>query len=124
MKNIDSLNSLHKYFIWADAMRLGFERELVQEDGTSKDIYTFMYMSLWYGLLYVVIEGWNDLKLSDDTISGLVVDKKTDLLKGYRHATFHYQKDYYEKRVENFFLDKTTVNWVRDLHSEFNNWFI
>ena len=58
----DPINILHKYFIWANRMRTHFDEILVKYEKKEMDEHRFniestMYMSLWYGLLYVVIEG-------------------------------------------------------------------
>ena len=71
------VNILHRYFIWANRMRIHFEEILdkhtkQQIDEHRLGIESMMYMSLWYGLLYVVIEGWESLKLSDVIIDELL----------------------------------------------------
>ena len=50
-------------------------------------------MSLWYGGLYVVIEGWKELGLSDPHVDDLLRSSNVELLKRYRHGTFHFQRD-------------------------------
>ena len=81
-------------------------------------------MSLWYGLLYVVIEGWRELKLEDQEIGKLLRSNNTDLLKRYRNGVFHFQVDYNDKRFEKFFEEITTVAWVRKLNEEFSRFFL
>ncbi len=83
-----------------------------------------MYMSIWYGLLYVVIEGWQNLKLSDAQIDNLLKSENVDLLKKYRNGTFHYQKIYDDVRFQKFFEKRETVNWVRSLNEEIGRWFL
>lgn len=84
-----------------------------------------MYMSIWYGLLFVVIEGWQELELSDNKLTNLINEaEKVDLLRRYRNGTFHYQKNYEDDRFEKFFQEPTTVNWIRSLNQEFGRWFL
>ncbi len=117
--------TLHRYFVWANKMRTDFDNILSakKQDKYSK-IESMMYMSLWYGLLYVVIEGWNKLKLSDNEIDLLLRSKNVKLLKNYRHGVFHYHENYNDQKFINFFLEQTTVNWVRSLNKEFGRWFL
>lgn len=61
------------------------------------EIESFLYMSYWYGGLYVVIEGWQRLKLSDDIIDNLLISSNVQLLKRYRNGVFHFQKEYIDK---------------------------
>lgn len=125
------VNILHRYFIWANRMRIYFD-EVLKKHTEGKigehrfGIESMMYMSLWYGLLYVVVEGWGLLKLSDTVIDELLKSSNTDLLKRYRNATFHYPKkrQYHDDRFENFFKEQTTVEWVRKLNSEFSRYFL
>lgn len=125
------VNILHRYFIWANRMRLHFEEILDKHmkrriDDHRYGIESMMYMSLWYGLLYVVIEGWESLKLSDTVIDGLLRSSNNNLLSRYRNAIFHYPKkrQYYDERFENFFKEQTTVDWVRKLNTEFGRYFL
>jgi hypothetical protein len=62
----DNVGALSRYFIWADKMRHDFEN-LISNKGDLDDFtfieYSHIYMSYWYGALYVLIEGWHDLGL-------------------------------------------------------------
>lgn len=102
----DKIDSLHRYYIWANKMREHFEDVLSQQAESTKryQIESMMYMSVWYGLIYVVIEGWGELKLSDSKLDNLLKKaEKVRLLKRYRNGTFHYQKNYADERFEKFF---------------------
>ena len=127
----DPVNILHRYFIWANKMRTHFD-DILERYGKRKinehsfGIESMMYMSLWYGLLYVVIEGWKMLKLNDSVINSLLKSPNTDLLKKYRNAVFHFPKThkYLDQRFENFYKEKATVDWVRKLNFEFGRYFL
>ena len=125
------VNILHRYFIWANRMRICFDEILEKHTRKQIDDHRFgiesmMYMSLWYGLLYVVVEGWKSLKLNDASIDELLKSSNTDLLKRYRNASFHFpeKRIYHDERFENFFKEKSTVEWVRKLNSEFGRYFL
>ena len=121
--------TLHRYYIWANKMRTHFD-EILKEGLSGKipdkqfEIEANLYMSYWYGGLYVVIEGWKQLVLSDGTIDLLLKSKNVALLKTYRNGVFHFNKKYYD----NHFLDliskgEKSVNWIRALNKEFGRYF-
>ena len=123
----EGLASLDRYFIWSNRMRLLFDNVLkTGEHGTSRfSLESRMYMSYWYASLYVVIEGWHELKLSDSTIDALLQSKNVDLLRRYRNGVFHYQKTYNDDRFVEFIKEgEDTVNWVRGLTSAFDKYLL
>jgi hypothetical protein len=82
-----------------------------------------IYRSVWYGMLYVVVEGIRRLKINDSRINRLLRSRNTYLLEGFRHSVFHYQEKYYDPRFENFLRKKSTDKWVRRLHFEIGRYF-
>jgi hypothetical protein len=111
-------------------MRTDFDDILKRksENQISEDrfnIESHLYMSYWYGALYVVIEGWRQLKLSDPQISQLLKSKNVGLLKQYRNGVFHFQKNYNDKRFLNFITQgENCVEWIRTLNREFGRFFL
>jgi hypothetical protein len=128
MTQDDKIITLHRYFIWANRMRTHFD-SLLLKDKTKVDsklsIELFMYMSYWYAGLYVVIEAWRDLELTDTRIDELLKSPNVDLLRIYRNATFHYQEEYEDKKFRAF-MEKgmAAVMWIRSLNSEFGSYFL
>lgn len=123
----DSIITLHRYYIWANKMRVDFYGFLKNKDKISKinfEIESVMYMSLWYGLLYVVIEGWQSLKLKDQIIDDSLKSKYTRLLKRYRNGVFHFQKKYNDERFEELCREKEAVEWITKLNKEFGRFFL
>ena len=79
----ETIISLHRYFIHANKMRELFYEVLERnKNHETKEfqIESTMYMSIWYGLLYTVIEGWRRLNLSDEQINNLLQSNNVDLL--------------------------------------------
>ena len=79
----ETIISLHRYFIHANKMRELFYEVLERnKNHETKEfqIESIMYMSIWYGLLYTVIEGWRRLNLSDEQINNLLQSNNVDLL--------------------------------------------
>lgn len=126
-KEANALASLHRYFIWANRMRTHFDKLILETGLTTgqSEIEARLYMSYWYGGLYVVTEGWEELKLSDPVIDGLLDSPNLSLLKRFRNGTFHFQSDYNDTRfteLVNSGVD--VVSWVRDLHRNFGRYFL
>jgi hypothetical protein len=124
---------LHRYFIWADLMRADLDRWIRSEQkhaDPTLDGFTYLvtpggtYMSLWYAALYVVVEGWRELRLKDATIDRLLASGNTDLLRRYRHGVCHFQQGWLDARLEQFFASKDSAAWVRELHSALGAYFL
>ena len=112
-------------------MRTHFEDVLAKsrEMGTKaglEDIETFMYMSFWYGELYVVVEGWRRLTLADAIVDALLEDSEmVELLRRYRNGTFHYQANYWDDRFINFIkVGRRSATWVRKLNRALGAYFL
>jgi hypothetical protein len=98
--------ALHRYYIWANKMRDHFIEKvpLVMKLPDPKDrfapecIEADMYMSFWYSALYVVIEGWVRLELTDPTIDVLLASPNVGFLKQYRHGVSHFQANYFDEK--------------------------
>lgn len=122
--------TLHRYYIWANKMRTHFDDTLKKKsenkipDNFFK-IESRLYMSYWYGGLYVVIEGWKQLKLSDPEIDSLLKSKNVGLLRQYRNGVFHFQRNYDDKKFLNFITQgENCVEWIRQLNEEFGRFFL
>jgi hypothetical protein len=82
-----------------------------------------IFMSYWYGSLYVVIEGRRQLHLTDPKIDPLLLSPNVPLLKKYRDGVFHFQRNYFDDRFNNFIKAGDSVEWVRTIHSELGEYF-
>lgn len=125
---LDNVGSLGRYFIWSDKMRHEFHVLIASNKGDDDMVfleYVHLYMSYWYASLYVVIEGWQAMNLKDDAINGLLDSPYLDLLRRYRNAVFHFQKRFSDKRfMELMLAGEESVDWVRNVHSEFGRYFL
>lgn len=119
--------SLHRYFLQANQMRIHFVQTLGETPGRSAEenkIYQLLYQGLWYGSLYVVVEGWRTLKLKDPVVDELLASNYVLLLRRYRNGVFHFQKNYYDDRFLDFMRPPDTPEWVHDVHSAFGRYFL
>jgi len=127
------LASLHVYFTRASAIREDLKphalKARAQED---KDEFLNALwimeadrrLSVFYGLVYVVVEGFEELGLHDPEIDALLTDPLRDKLRRYRNAIFHFQVGLpaHEKHLE-FHLDEAAPEWINRLWNALNRWF-
>lgn len=127
-----AVQSLHKYFIWANRMREHFYKLVpvvanapTQDRFSTEAIEAELYMNFWYGELHVVIEGWQELGLSDPIVDGLLDSPNLELLKRYRNGVFHFQKDYFDDRFIDFMTKgRDTASWVFDVNDAIGTYFL
>lgn len=124
-------HTLHRYFIWANRMREHFYSFVPQvANDPEKDrfseaaIQADLYMSFWYGELFVVVEGWREIGLADPTVDALLRSPNVELLRRYRNGVFHFQKDYFDDRLLGFITAKDSAGWVSDLNDAFSQYFL
>jgi hypothetical protein len=120
---------LFRYFMAASLMSQEFYKHLGDPKDTTPhggDPRAFMIskaglkMCLWYGMLYVVVEGWNESGLLDPEVDRLLASPNTKLLRRFRNGMFHFQTDHWlpGKFSEFFDPQNKTVEWVRALTAE------
>jgi hypothetical protein len=126
--------SLHRYFLAANAQRVAFQQIITghaEKTGEAPHYggenwnENWIAMSYWYGGLYVVIEGWQELGLIDPEVDALLASPNVALLKRYRNGTFHYQRKYFDERFQGLIRDGTdVVAWVTELNQQFGRFFL
>jgi hypothetical protein len=101
-KQIKIAVSLYRHLFWADNLRKHFESVLARDRAElerrlqakqilfdPKLLESEMYLSLWLGCLYSVIEGWSNLKIDEPRIRHLLEGGYEKKLFGFRNAVFH-----------------------------------
>ncbi len=139
--SLPPIMSLHRYWVYANRMRENFEAALTKSPRNFTNLAketdlakatvaaaTFaigpgIFMSYRYGSLYVVIEGWKQLRLTDPKIDPLLLSPNVRLLKKYRDGVFHFQRNYFDDRFIGFVKAEDSVQWVRTIHSELGEYF-
>jgi len=126
MKKDTLLFSLHKYFIWADRMRRHYYDAIKIKTKSGPEIDDNLYMSYWYGAMYVVIEGYKESNISDPDIDELLKSSYVDLLRKFRNGVFHYQSQYFdESRYLPFIMEgQKSAQWIQELREAFSKFFI
>ena len=85
---------------------------------------TGLAMGLWLGTLYVVVEGWQEAKLSDPEIDRLLTSANVPLLRRFRNGMFHFQGDeWLSTKLSNFAHSPDSVPWTDTLMKEFGRYF-
>jgi hypothetical protein len=134
INNVNQLNNeqtkiavnLYRYVLWADILSVNFDialardrQELVYRLQTKQIIFnpklleTDMYICLWLGVLYIVVEGWPALKINQPQITDLLRSPLKDDLRNFRNVVFH-PEDYDDARMQAL-IDKgqESIDWAR-----------
>lgn len=127
------LVSLHKHWISADAVKqviysgVTWEKSNHMPDDLieyARVHSAFARISVMYGLIYVVIEGYRELKLSDVRINKLLSEESyVGMLRRFRNSTFHYQKDPVSQKELEFLDADGSEIWIKELHDAFSDFF-
>jgi hypothetical protein len=100
----------------------GMPEELVKLGEFSS---SFSRLSVWYSLLYVVLEGYRELKLADPEVDALLEKcEYVESLRTFRNATFHYQKDPLSDKAMTFLTAADSEAWIRRLNHALDRYFL
>jgi hypothetical protein len=124
--------SLFRYYMCMSLARSEFEKFLPDSlkaddpDDPAQSGMEFMFtkaglmMQIWYGMLFVVVEGWQQSGLTDPEIEQLLTNSDyVTKLRNFRNAVFHYQKQFLPLKQEGLFADRTIVEWITKLSDAF-----
>lgn len=105
--------------------RIGGSTDLSDELAQLAEIHSsFARLSVLYGLIYVVIEGYKELKYEDEKIDRLLAQNDfVDSLRLFRNATFHYQKKAIPEKALKFLELEESETWIGELHIAFKLFF-
>jgi hypothetical protein len=136
MVNKLAIVALHRHFVTADAIRQFISADVPVDDKTARmlgedlselaEFFSAVFrLQVFYALLYVVVEGYQELGCEDPAVDELLA--QSDLvgaLKRFRNGTFHFQREpLTSPKVEEFMdipgSDAWTFNLFRALKSFF-----
>jgi len=69
-------------------------------------------------MLYVTIEAWGDIGLSDPEVDRLLSSPNVLLLKQYRNGMFHFQGEWLHPKLTDIFGSPDIVPWGNSLMEE------
>ncbi|MBX9809358.1 hypothetical protein K2X92_03155 [Candidatus Gracilibacteria bacterium] len=110
------------YRHYEEQMEISIKEELDEKTKEFAKVRFWLYLDLWYGSLVVLIEVYKKMGIKDGVINKLLKSKNLKLLIDYRNSIFHFHED--DNRQQKFYEETSTVNWVRETHSEFNRFFL
>lgn len=126
--------SLYRYYLYAVLMKENLNKENPGEfvkglNNHPSSTYLILsspvgiYMTYFYSALYVVAEGWKDLKIEDEKINKLLESSNLDNLKRFRNGTFHFQKSFLSPKLFEFLKVPDSEKWIKQLYKEFGRFF-
>lgn len=130
--------ALHRHWIVADAVKTVLKQQMAPEDEANSvtkfglEYFAFgtnasmiCRLQVWYALLFVVIEGYEDLKLQFEPLDKVLAQRDyVDSLRRFRNATFHYQADPLNDKLINFLDKADSESWIRELNKQMNSFFM
>ena len=118
--------ALYKHWVIADSVKQFITAEVtIPETAQLPEAFvqvaqrhsSFMRLSVWYSLLRVVVEGYQELKLSDPKVDEyLQKTEYVEALRRFRNAMFHYQADPFSEKLMAFLQLHDATNWARGLN--------
>jgi hypothetical protein len=85
---------------------------------------TFRRLQVWYALLYVVVEGYQELKDNDADVDALLSDEEmVDAMRRFRNAIFHPQENPLSDKLLGFLARPESEDWPRKLNAAFKRYF-
>lgn len=136
MTELPQMVALHKHWVTAD-MVLYHLRHSIGEEIIAQPLqppktveeYAIQHsishtLSVYYSLLYVVIEGYRELKCQDEKIDKLLGYKDAvDALRRFRNAVFHYQQEPFPQKLSQFLRLTKSEAWLRELNEALKDFF-
>ena len=137
----EKLMSLYRYWIYSNRIAMLFkpsrhELKKLMQDGEflslpehlqTLSIVTsdsWIFRAYWYSSLYIVIEAYNELGISDTEIDMMMVEPFIDDLRLFRNGSFHFQKKFYNKKLLGVDNTSEFTNWSYDLHTKFGKFIL
>jgi hypothetical protein len=117
----DPVLALTVYWLRADVMHtlVHATMDAWREDPTAHKTEFDTYTSFWLSALYVVVEGFTDLKL-DATQVPEMLNPRVQTLKRFRNGCFHYQRS---SSKADPFRELDALDWAEQLHNQFRAFF-
>jgi hypothetical protein len=124
----EAIASLHKYYLRATHMYGHFQdavRRVAEVHGknwravppnTDEHFALYMYMDYFYAALFVVLEGYEKLGLSDPDTEALLDQALISKLRRQRKGAYHYVVKYYSPEHMALVVTPGSAEWARNLY--------
>jgi len=123
---MSNLTALHFHWCVADAAKQCIESSIEQPNGwampdspsITKVQSIIFKTSLWYALLYVVVEGYENLKIKNPAGDSILTQgSHRSSLRIFRNSIFHYQKALFGPKQHQFLNEPESFQWATELHA-------
>ena len=126
-----SMVALHSHWLNADAVKVVINTDIPIDESFPSEIQklsqlhsSFRRVSVFYSLLYVVVEGYRELNSVDEKVDSLLeAEDFVDALRLFRNAIVHYQKAPIPEKAMKFLETDNSEYWIQELHSAFRQYF-
>ena len=136
-KDLDKLAiaGLHRHWIYADAIKDKIDRShnapVISEtnlppalEAAASMFSTFSALSVWYALLYVVVEGYQELDIKHQKMDELLSEnEKVSALRLFRNAIFHVQSKPINEKLLGFLEATDSEYWINELNTAMKDFF-
>lgn len=117
-----------RYLYWSELNRQRLDQCIKNPDPSTSaiDWEWWAFMSQWYASLWVVVEGWKNLKTKDDEIEFLIArhPQFCQLLKKFRHGVYHCRPTLLDEESLAFVKQgQAAAYWAAALHEEFQRFY-
>jgi hypothetical protein len=93
-------------------------------DELARRLSEFSVLTVWYSLLYVVVEGYRELECQDTTLDQLLAQiDHVENLRRFRNATFHFQEVPIPQKVTEFLYATDSDVWINNLNRALKAFF-
>jgi len=122
--NFEEFMALHRHWMWANIMREDFESELAKKKVLKHPFPDRIgaYMSLWYGMLFGVLEVVKNKQIDIPGLEDMNSIYKP--LKLFRNAVFHAQPKYWSPKLFEIIEHKDSVQKIRQIHGALGEYFL
>lgn len=131
--------ALYNHWFIADCVRIAIEARIEEKSAEAKFLQglppsfaeialkasKFNRIMVWYALLYVVIEGYRELKTPYALLDEILAEGEYEsLLRRFRNATFHYQENPFSAKLFEFLEKPESEDWIQRLNRQLEAFFV
>jgi len=96
-----------------DELVVQLDRQLLRVENSDFTL-ARAHLTIWFAMLYVVIEGWRKWKFFDSGVDPLLTSEHVAELRAHRHAVFH-AENFDVPAVMQFVASPERSKWVADI---------
>lgn len=129
--NDEAFTTLHRHWVWCKVMKKSFNQQsYFSQFNLDKNMTLWAsfsghcgaYMSVWYGLLYSVLETLRKNKIVIESIENEIADIYRPL-KRYRNAVFHPQPKYWADKLFPVVTNENMRAKIQKVHEALDQYF-